>query len=486
MAVYDYDIHPHYSSKVLQRGSEDYERCRRQNANSDTPSRYPREIHVVRSVSDVSMALKRAAALKVPVGVRSGGHLFPCGALVHDGVLVDTTDLNRAIEYDKVTQEICFGPAVRVKELAEKLSSIARFFPHGHAPTVAEGGFLLAGGQGWFMRGWGATCQQWITRMEIVMPNGQAVIASRTENQDVFWAARGSGTGFFGVVTKFWGRTIPASQMWERVMIFEVRDKFEGLLTWAFDRAKATPKFGTDLNIATFYDEKFTPSATDEVSRDAKLLLGVFLMAYSDTQREAQTILGAYTDIPTELRACLLEERPVEKRTWDKVWEMQDEYCGSGNGQCWQINSILNDPSVPIERLIEAIKPAVCQLPTRSSSSFICIADIEADEEDAAFSLPQQKYISTFTGWKDPTLQPSIYRPMRERYKRLSSVACGMYVADYDITCDDANMKVMSDTALARFLRIRAKWDPNELFPNYKKFVETHDKINRLQSQCQL
>lgn len=37
----------------------------------------------------------------------------------------------------------------------------------------------------------------------------------------------------------------------------------------------------------------------------------------------------------------------------------------------------------------------------------------------------------------------------------------------------------MSDTALARFLEIREKWDPKGLFPNYKKFIETRDKINR-------
>lgn len=46
--------------------------------------------------------------------------------------------------------------------------------------------------------------------------------------------------------------------------------------------------------------------------------------------------------------------------------------------------------------------------------------------------------------------------------------------------------KVLSDTALAKFLRVREKWDPNELFPNYKAFVRAHDKINRLQNRSQL
>jgi len=41
-------------------------------------------------------------------------------------------------------------------------------------------------------------------------------------------------------------------------------------------------------------------------------------------------------------------------------------------------------------------------------------------------------------------------------------------------------MKVLSDTALAKFLKIRQKWDPVGLFPNYKKFVAATDKMNAL------
>jgi hypothetical protein len=72
------------------------------------------------------------------------------------------------------------------------------------------------------------------------------------------------------------------------------------------------------------------------------------------------------------------------------------------------------------------------------------MADILPDEEDAAFSLPQQLYISSFTGWKDPKLQPGIYDHMRQRYRRILPVACGMYVADFDVTCDDANVSRVS------------------------------------------
>ncbi|MER6546723.1 hypothetical protein [Streptomyces sp. NPDC001250] len=47
--------------------------------------------------------------------------------------------------------------------------------------------------------------------MDVVTAAGELVRCSETENADLFWAARGSGPGFFGVVTEFRLRTRPSS-----------------------------------------------------------------------------------------------------------------------------------------------------------------------------------------------------------------------------------------------------------------------------------
>lgn len=228
-----YTTQPAYGgAKVLHRGTPDYEKCRCMNPTADTAARYPREIHLVETAADIGAALARASELGTTVGIRSSGHIMNLGNLIHDGILIDTMNLNRRIDYDQVTREFCFGPSCRVEELAQKLAEVQRFFPHGHAPNVRSGGFLRAGGQGWFVRGWGATSQTWIERLEVVVPDGRVLIASGTENQNLFWAARGSGLGFFGVVTRFWARTILASKMWERSFKFEIDDhSYEKLMT---------------------------------------------------------------------------------------------------------------------------------------------------------------------------------------------------------------------------------------------------------------
>jgi len=356
--------------------------------------------------------------------------------------MIDTINLNRSIEYDPTTQEICFGPSVRVEEVAAKLKDIKRFFPHGHAPTVGAGGFLLAGGQGWFVRGWGATAQNFITKMEIVVPDGRTLTASRTENQELFWAARGSGLGFFGVITRFWGRTIPASTLWERTFTFLVGEKYETLMTWALTKGDETPKYGTDLNMTIYYPDKYDPLCIgDEIPEDRTLHMTLSLLCYTDTLPQAKNLLGAYDDMPTEVRDAMIEMKPVTQTSFQRIFRTKRGFIGLGGEKRWSILSILSEPSVPMPRLLEAVKPALLELPTRTSVVFICTCDIVPDEADSALSIPQQYYISTITQWTDPKLEPEIYQPMRDRYKRALHVAAGTYVADYDVTCDEANVR---------------------------------------------
>lgn len=483
-----YTTTPTYSKKVLKRGDADYEKCRRMNPTAHKLDRYPQEIHVAETPADVAKALARAHELGVCAGVRSSGHIFHVPSLIQDGILIDCVNLNRNIGYDPVSQEVSFGPASRVEELAAKLKEVNRFFPHGHAPTVGSAGFMLAGGQGWFFRGWGATNQTWITKIEMVVPDGRTLIASRTENTDLFWAARGSGQGFFAVVTRFWGRTIKRSNMWEKMLKFEINDEnYIDLMTWAIEAGRETPKYGTDLNITIDWKEKYDPRFTTEaIPEGATLNLTLNLQCYTDTIKEARTLLSAYDKQPPRIQEALLESRPVHPQTVEQIFARKRQFLSNSSQEKWQINSIMNDIKVPLPVMLEKIRPCLLRLPTRTSSVFACHCDVEVDEDDACISLPQDLYISTITGWTNPQLEPAIMKPMREYYRNAFSVAVGMYITEFDINNEEANTKVLSDSALARFLQIREKYDPKGLFPTYKYFVKTHEKINKLQAQSKL
>ncbi|KAF7535071.1 hypothetical protein G7054_g5714 [Neopestalotiopsis clavispora] len=454
---------------VLYRGSTAYDDSLKQYFNQEQTDRFPTETHIAKCVDDVTKALKRAQELKVQVGVRSGGHLPSKPSLVHNGILIDVAAVNRELTYDNQTHEVCFGPGVRVQEACKALDRVGRFFPFGHAPDVALGGFCLAGGQGFFMRGWGATVTEWIVKMEIVVPDGRVLEASRTQNPDLFWAARGGGQAFFGVVTRFWSRTIPKRNLFGRSFLFEVRDRFENLLEFAFDRNKATPRCFTETAVCTLYPQLFDDQSSDEQIPDgSELLLSIHLSAYADLLVEAETLLSAWDQLPDKIKGCLVEAKPTSLLNWDEFFELQYRMNPQSPDQKWGINSILSDPKIPQH------EPAMCNLPTRSSYGCIYMADTpDSDEKDAVFSLPQQYYISTFSGWKDTALRAGILETMRASYKEADLVSCGMYIADFDPSSSSvqpSEIKVWTDSARARFSQIREKWDPKEVFPCHRAF----------------
>ncbi|VUC37329.1 unnamed protein product [Clonostachys rosea] len=481
---------------VLVPQTRGYEASRARYFNPEESGRFPAEIHAVQTLTDVIKALKRAQELGVTVGVRSGGHTPSKPSLVDKGVLIDMSQLNRQVSYDPQSQEVCFGPGVRVYEAWKATDAIGRFFPFGHAPDVGLGGFCLAGGQGFFMRGWGVTITNWIVKLEIVVPDGRVVIASRTQNKDLFWAARGAGQAFFGVVTRIWSRTIPKKKMFGRTLLFEVKEQYEDLLSFAFHCDDKMTKDFTEAAVCTFHDELLQADvAYERVPPSSPLRLLINASAYADDLSEANAMLSSWDQIPENIKGCLMQSTPVSKVDWEDFFKLQEKFNPQGPDRKWGINSILNDIAVPRSEMISAIKPAMCNLPTVSSYGCIYMSDLlNPDEEDAVFSLPQQYYISTFTGWKDPSLQPEIHETMLTSYQKAESVACGMYIADFNQTpsCSHSpsvsgnriwpyssfresnrvfdQLPVWTESARAKFMKIREEWDLQGLFSGYKAF----------------
>ena len=60
----------------------------------------------------------------------------------------------------------------------------------------------MQGGYGWNSKVVGPACES-VLGLEVVTADGEQIYCDPENHPDLYWAARGSGTGFFGVVTSF-------------------------------------------------------------------------------------------------------------------------------------------------------------------------------------------------------------------------------------------------------------------------------------------
>src|SRR5215216_4782995 len=190
------------SVDIVWRNDTGYEQARRSAvSNGRKPDRFPDVIVRARTDDDVVAAIKLAKKYGLKIGIRSGGHSWAASFLRDGGMLLDLSQM-KGFSVDVSARTATVQPALKGADLNRALLRDRLFFPSGHCMGVSLGGFLLQGGFGWNSRLWGPACCS-ILGMDIVTADGELVQASESQNADLFWAARGSGPGFFGVVTRF-------------------------------------------------------------------------------------------------------------------------------------------------------------------------------------------------------------------------------------------------------------------------------------------
>ncbi|KAM5370246.1 hypothetical protein ACJZ2D_008649 [Fusarium nematophilum] len=199
-------------------------------------------------------------------------------------------------------------------------------------------------------------------------------------------------------------------------------------MKWFIEQSKATPKHGTELNACVLYPEKEKATELpDEPPAGSKLVFVVTNVAIA--------------------------------------------------------NTFAADFSVDLDKPLNAAEAKMTDIPTPRSISLCIIPRWQLNEDECAFSVPIELYFNSLLGWTDPALTPRLKRHFETRYKDMLPFSVGMFPIGFDLHNDEANPKTMSDKALARFTQIREKWDPDGLFPMYKSYVVTRDKMNKLQQR---
>ena len=181
--------------------------------------RRPRVVVRAADTGDVMAAVDFARENGLVLAVRGAGHSVPGFGTCDDGVVIDLGGM-RNVRVDPAGQTARAGGGATWGDVNHATYPFGLATTGGFVSTTGIGGFTLGGGIGYLARRVGLTIDNLISA-DVVTADGRMLVASASENEDLFWALRGGG-GNFGVVTSFEYKLHPVKDIYGGPIFFEL------------------------------------------------------------------------------------------------------------------------------------------------------------------------------------------------------------------------------------------------------------------------
>lgn len=415
--------------------------------NRRLTDRRPAAVLKVGSEQDIVRGVRLAKERGWKVAVRSGGHSWAQWSVRDEALVLDLAALQE-LSYDEETGIVSASPAVKGGAvLSPYLAERGRFFVGGHCPTVGIGGFLLQGGQGWNCRGWGWAAE-YVEAVDVVTAEGELVRADATQNSDLYWAARGAGPGFFGVVTRFHLRTLPApGHVAQTVQAYRLED-FDEVMTWLHE---------THALVADTVEIVALTKTDPSISAEPVLLVtGVALVADAS---EADAALAPFRTSPALDRALMVVDAVPTTLEEQRKRQLDD----NPEGHRWAVDNAWLTGSA--EEVVPAMRRAYTTLPNEKAFTiWFSMAPLRR-LPDMAFSLQSEIYLASYVVWEDPAEDDAHQSWLASAMADLQPVTVGQYLGDGDLS--RRQVQFLSQDNWARLQAIRAERDPDNRFVGY-------------------
>ncbi len=444
--------------KVWWRGDEGYEEARQAAVwNLLKPDRYPEVIVYPTGEEDVVAAVRLARERGLKVKARGGGHSWT-GSAIRDGMLIDFTDF-KEVTVDPESRTATVTPSVCGNELIEALAPHGLFFPGGHCPDVGLGGFLLQGGFGWNGRALGPACAS-VRAIDVVTAEGELIHSDDTTNPDFVWAARGSGPGFFGVVTRFHLDVHPLPAALLMSSYAYPLEGFDEVIPWFLETSSSLPPAVEPLLFAT------------EPRGAGGPVMAVSAVSFLESEAEARDALALLETCPVLERATGSRRlTPTSSRDlatlgvtpstgFRELYALVDTVDAPGYRYC--VDGMWTDVA-PAE-LTPELRELFTTMPTPVSSVFL-MPWREMDVTNGVFSMQAPLYVSPVAAWTDPRDDERCTAWATGQMRRLEPLSKGIQLADENLI--NRLAPFMEPDKLARLEQLRAQYDRDGLFHSY-------------------
>jgi hypothetical protein len=398
--------------------------------------------------ADVVRAVNFARDNRVPVAVRGGGHSFP-GHSVCDGGLVIDLSAMKGIRVDPAARTVRAQAGAKWIDFDHETQAFGLATTGGTASDTGIAGLTLGGGLGWLSSKHGLTVDNLISA-DVVTADGGFLMASATENQDLFWGLRG-GSGNFGVVTSFEYRLHAVGPTVLGGMVLYPLGKTREVLRLYRDFSRGAP------DELTTYAGFLTPPGGDTVVALICCYCGpldtgkAVIAPLRSFGPPLQDMLGP---MPYAAQQCLTDAAlPAGSRYYAKGGFLAD----------------LPDPAIEVFAEYAANKPSPLSAVLVQT---VCGAASRVAPDATAFAHRKFPYAPVIVSqWLDPRDAEKNVGWARDFWGALHPfTAAGVYVNDlgYD---DEDRVRMAYGANYERLAALKRKYDPDNLFrlnPNIK------------------
>ncbi len=411
--------------------------------NKREQGRRPDMMITPKNVEDIIATVRYAKAIGKRVSVCSGGHSWSANHLRNDSILINMKGFNQ-FEVNKEALTATAGPGVGGSDLLIELMKNGLFFPAGHCKGVCIGGYLLQGGFAWNGRKLGMACES-VLGLDIVTADGDYIYASATENADLYWAARGSGGGFFGVVVRYHLR-IYKRPLYSGMAthVFGMKH-LEHVYNWAYEVGPSIPKavefqMLMSRNTLTYFTPGIEAAAPIFADSKDELHEAMAFMTNSPIKNKA------YFKTPfLPISISLMYKFAMTHYPYEHNWSVDNMWTRAN----------IKDLMPHLKRISETLPPSPAHVLWLNWQPPV-------QRQDMAFSIEDQIYIALYGSWKSANDTPQYVDWATDNMKQMAHLATGIQLADENLHNRPA--RFLKDTHLQKLDIIRSNYDPTGVF----------------------
>ncbi|HJW25460.1 MAG TPA: FAD-binding oxidoreductase [Rhodocyclaceae bacterium] len=451
---------PGVAGKIIRRQDGDYEIWRQAMVwHMSKPKRYPELIVQARSEQDVMAAVKFAAANKLKVAVRSGGHNSNGSSLRDGGMLIDVSAMGE-IAIDTARQVASIQPGVRSLEMVQAARAKGLSFPVPHCPSVGLGGFTMGGGIGWNWAQRGGVATHSIVGADIVLADGRLVHASSTENPDLYWAVRGSGPGFFGVVTRLHLQLYPVPRsIMASSYIFPLAELETVTSTLEAIRREHNVERIEPIAVLMHH-----PEAPADAPPEKSKIVFFTAFAFEDSEDKARQALLPFAHSTLASKAAMkMEYQPFDfEGLYERYFSLNDP---AGRCARYAVDNVLTNQG---GKALHALAEHFSKAPTRDCHILAAFNMRLESHADSCFSWVADCFVGCYAIWDEEADDARNFAWLHQTPALMDPFAAGHYINEVEGRGrPERYRQCFTEANWKRLQELRRQHDPAGVFHHY-------------------